>query len=532
MAVQKMLEKKWELRGTVLSMDIAASSSETQVQTNTRLSGRNSGLIAEFLSQSGIAATIIGMLTLSPFQSLIFQSLTVEEGAKGVQTLQIAPGIALFLELGIKAERILKLLRQAKISTPLVEAQIGEIASSPEARASAFESMGMNYDDFKKSQEYQDSENIVNYVSEYYQRYGGLDRPNGHLTIDHWVGYLSVAQNQQTIRGALNNASEFSPKFRDIRQHYNPLPDLEPETIAGGSPKSHSKIFIQLASATKALKERSNDMYDEILSTFVYQLTDRDMCCLVQIFGTIANPDSMYTIASLLRILATNLGGEIVRLQNIFCRFLSNLAQDALFELIAGINKFYYRLVEKITKAFTTDLTNITACNGMFTLGWAILHSVRVLFEEVNALMRELSSIIGDFGSARSGSWQVSADRRHLLGMARILEVLAARFDLANTCERDAPNRRTVTQNSNSPEFDQAIFTIIGSVPPTLQISEEDKATYFADIQPRTSSALKFAYGIGSEQNNESSFGNCYTPDQKEKIENLIKNLTAALQND
>ncbi len=529
-SIDKILEKKWEIRGDVINIKLPASISQQGVETAQKLSGTTNAtsLIKEFINQNGIVTTIIGMLTISPFQTLIFQALSVEEAAKGVQTAQIPAGIALFLEIGIKAERIISILKNANLATPLVEKQVIDLSESDSKRAEALKTVGLDYNELKKSQEFQDSENIVNYVSEYYRRYGGLDRRGGHLTIDHWIGYLHVAQNQQTIRGALNTSHLFSPKFQSIKQHYTPQQEQEND-IFREEGRKHSQIFIQLASATRSLKETSNDLYDDIINTFNYQLTDRDLCCLVQIFGAIGKPDLMYTIASLLRILATNLSAELVRIQNIVSKFLANLMQDALFEIAAQINQFYYKIAHKVTKAFTVDFDNLPACSGMFTLGWALMHSVRVLFDELNALIKEISSIIGDFGTGVSGSWKIAADRRHLLGIARILEVLAARLDLANTCERNSTVSINNQISDSNSDIDQAIFSILGSIAPNLNISEEDKLKHFPSIRPQTSDNLKFNFGITSEQNSENQ-PRCTDPDQEQKIEQLIKNLTSSIE--
>jgi len=168
----------------------------------------------------------------------------------------------------------------------------------------------------------------------------------------------------------------------------------------------------------------------------------------------------------------------------------------------------------------------------MFSLGWAVIHAVEVIFRQVSGLIKELSSIIGDFGLDKPGSWEVSADRRELLGIARILEVLAARLDLANTCELDRVNRSVSDQISDSnTNIDQAIFTILGSIPPNLIITEEEKAKYFPNQVNRKSERLKFTYGIVPVQNNnEGTSTGCYTPNQRILIDNLIKNLTEALK--
>lgn len=535
-AIEIILDKKWSLRATVINMRVPASSSQTSKETAEKLSNSKDvgGMLGEFISQNGLITTIIGMLTISPFQTVIFQALGVEQGAKGIQLAQIPAGIAFFLELGIKAERLLSILKDSNLATPLVEQQVQTLSSSETARADAMSEIGINYDDFKRSQEFQDAEKITKYVSEYYTRYGGLDRPGGHLSIDHWIAYQHTAQNQQTIRGALNASSDFSPKFQSFKEQFGDTPeDQEQQNIFTQDDKKTSKIFLQLASATRALKESSDSIYDDMISAFNYQLTDRDLCCLVQIFGKIGNPDLMYTIASMLRILATNLGGEIVRIENLVSRFLANLAQDALFEIMGKVNKFYYKVAHKITKAFTTDFENLKSCNGMFTLGWALTHSVRVIFNQVDDLLKEISSIIGDFGTNRSGSWTISADRRHLLGVARLLEVLSGRLELANNCELNttpAGNINITQVSDDSRDVDQALFSILEQVPPNLVISDEDRQKHFADLPAYTSDNLKFAFGTSPEQINETQEdNNCYSPETQQSIDTLLGNIQTAL---
>jgi len=525
-AIDITLGKKWDLRGEVINMQVPASVEQTSRETTEKLSNAKdtADMVKEFISANGIITTIIGMLTISPFQTVIFQALGVEQGAKGLQIGQIPAGIALFLELGIKAERILAILKGANISTPLVEQQIEELSASPEARAAALDSIGLDYDEFKKGNEFQDSQIIIKYVSEYYARYGGLDRPQGYLTIDHWIAYMHVAQNQQTIRGALNTAPTFSPKFQSYKAQFT---DVKPQndnifnTEADGKGGT-SKIFVQLASSTRAIKESSDGLYEDLIATFNYQLTDRDLCCLVQIFEKLGDPNIMRTIAGLLRILSTSLGGEIVRIENLISKFLGNLAQDALFEIMANVNEFYYKITHKITKAFTADFENLSSCGGMFSLGWALLHSVRVLFDQVDALLKEISSTIGDFGASNSGSWKLGADRRQLLGVARLLEIQSDRPELANNCAIDKP---TIIDKN----YDQAIFSILEEVPPNLVISEEDRKKYFPNPPTFTSENLKFPFGIAPEQNSETLGTDCSEEQQQQRIDELVRNIQTAL---
>lgn len=505
-AINTIMVKKWAIRGKVLNVSVPASVEGQSKDISTTTSG-SGGLIEEFLAQNGIAATIIGMLTMSPFQSLIFQTLTVEEGAKGVQTAQIPIGIALFLELGIKAERIIEMLKTSKVSTPLVELQVQDLAKSPEKRQAALAEAGIDYDSYLANMSFKDSKAIIEYVNDYYKRYGGLDRPNGHLTIDHWIAYFQVAQSQQTLKGCLNTAPVYSPKFREYKRNSDVGSTTSPIDI---DQSENTDIFVGIASATRAAKESANTLYDDVVDAFVYQLTDRDLCCLVQIMGEIGNPKLLETIANLLRILATDLGGEIVRISNLVSAFIGNFLQDALFEIVANFNEFYQKIVRKITKAFTIKFDNLEACGGMLSIGWSIMHSIRVLFNEAEAFMKELSTIIGNYGQAKSGSWHIAADRRFLITTAHMLEVLAARLDLANQCAKTDVKVQTIESVTNIDNVDdQAIFSIINSMPPTLKISQDNINKHFKNTTPRTSPNLKFDYGINSLQNNERDTTKC-----------------------
>jgi hypothetical protein len=536
--VDIMLAKKWELRGTVIGTKIPASVYERSSQTTQKLSNSKGvdDWLKEFIDQNGIVTTILGVLTMSPFQAPIFQALGVENASKGVQVAQIPVGIAIFLELGIKAERIYKMLRAAKISTPAVENAIAALENSPENRAQAFDSIGINYEEFKKSQEFQDSEIIINYVREYYGRYGGVDRPNGHLSLDHWIAYLQVAQNQQIVRGALNTSSSFSPKFRSFKDQFDPPledPTDQNQNIYTNNNKKTSKMFNDFASVTRALKDSSDEMYDNIVNVLAYRLTDKDLCCLVQIFGQIGDPNVMLGVASILRILAVGLGAELNDIFNLIAKLIANLLQDALFELMAKFNEFYYKIAYKITKAFTIDVDNLTACVGMLSLGWALLQGLQALFDQIMALLKEIMSLIGEFGLGKNIKWEVAGDRRHLLGVARILEVLAYKLELANSCAINRDQKITnITEDFDNRQanVDEAIFTILESKDPVIQVSPENLQKYFPNIAPKTSERLKFTYGITSQQNNETNTAKCDDPDQQERIQSLIKNITSSLQ--
>jgi len=534
-AVDVVLNKKWELRGTVINTQIPASTYERTSQATARLSNSSDTIdswIKEFINQNGIITTILGVLTMSPFQASIFQALGVEKGAQGVQLSQIPIGITIFLELGIKAERILAMLKGSKLSTPAVENLVNDLSLSETKRAEAFSSIGIDYEQFKKSQEVQDCEILINYVKEYYARYGGLDKPGGFLTIDHWVAYLQVAQNQQIVRGALNTSSSFSPKFQAIRDLNTSSTEFpQGQTLFDDTRNRTSKMFIEFGSSIKALNQNSDALYDNIVNVMSFGLNDAALCCLVQIFGQIIDPGILIAVAALLRLLGTGIAVDLNGVFNFLAKILANLLMDALYELMAKLNEFYYKICAKIIKAFTIDLDNLPACSFMISLGWALINALGLLFDQIYALLREILSLIGEFGLAKNLSWEVAANRRHLLGVARILEVLANKLQLASVCERVEVNVNITTDIDNrQANVDEAIFTILQSRYPIIQISPENMQKFFPNLEQKRSELLKFDYGIMSQQNNETNQAKCHDPEQRQRIEALIKNINTALQ--
>lgn len=544
-AIDKTLERKWEMRGTIIEGQVPASSYESISQTNKKESGgfdKYGTVLKEFVEQNGIIATLLSVYTSSLFMADIFQGMTVENAAKGIQASKWPIGIVIFLEIGIKAERIIRMLKDAKVNIPNIEDLTNQLEQSPDARAEAFAGIGIDYDDFKKSQEYKDSDTIVRYVSDYCTRFGGLDRPNGQLTLDHWVAYAQVAQNQQILRGGLNTSSLFSPKFISYRDLVDPplsqsLPQQQ-GLFAGAGTRLDKKALIlnELASMVQSSSSMSDRMYDDILSVFSSVdaiLSDQILCCVVQIFGTLGDPDLLRALSYVLKMLAIGFGSELSRAFNSVLRLLSTLLVDAIFELIAKLNQFYQKILAKLSDIFTVKIDNYPACTIVLSIGWAILASIDALFKQIMTLLKELANYISAWGTFANFKWELTADRRLLLGIARVLEMLAGKLEMANACALPQRNVTTQIGEFDNPDttIDEAIFSIIGYREPSIEIKTEDINKHFPNITLRESSNLKFKYGIRSLQNNETANRpSCEDPNQREKLEELIKNITTAVQ--
>jgi len=538
-SIDRLLDKQNKLKTNYTTISIPASIQGQTRKYNKDMTGSGDELgniLEEFLAENGIAGTILCMFASTVFQGGMFGSLVVEEGAKAGWAANVIAGIALLLEIGLKAYTIIEMLKKAKVHTPLIEDQTNTLANDPAARAAALEKIGITQADLKSTTEASDSQEIVNYVSEYYQRYGGFVGPNSHLTIDHWLAYSSVAKNQQVIRSSLNTADTFSDDFLNIRNQETPQPIDQSE-----NPKKTSNMFVQLAGATKALRERSNNAYDDIMDALQYQLTDQDLCCLVQVFGANYDTGMLKTIASILRVLAVDLSGELIKLDNIMRRFLANIFQAAVFELTAQLNEFYCKVLKKLTKLFTMDIEGAEACGGLLTIGLALIQSVRALFKMVEDMISEISAIIGEYGLPNLGGWSIKgqgewiniAERRHLIGIARALEVIATRLDLAKSCERPSASAAGGVSFTLE-EVDTtgaAVLSIIEKTDPTLKLDPKDEQKYFSNRKPRSSERLKFSFGIKNEQNisesNKST--NCGDTTSAQQIENLIQSFRSAL---
>lgn len=511
-AVDYVLDKNWENRLRFLTLQAPGKETVTNNNIETNKSYSEAGnLLKEFFEQNGIAGTILSMLTLAPFQSVIFQALTVEEGAKLVQAGQILGGIAIFIELGIKAEKIYNLLKKSKINYALTEAQIVELEKDEVARSIALQNVGIDHTELKQSLELTDHETLINYVSEFYRRNAGLLSTNSHLTIDHWIAYLDVSRNQQSLRGALNTADSYSQKFKNIRST-EITTDID--FVDRPADDKLTTIHVDMASVLRELNSQSIEMYDDIVNAFTYQVTDRAMCCLVSILGATrqSNIDLLRTMAVVLRILATDLAGNIIELDNIARRFIAKKLHSAMFELMLQFNQFYDKIQRKLSSMFTIEIPGLENCQGMLTLGYAINKAFEVIYKQLSWLIRDIMSSISSYGEIEKGSWQIVGDRRHLLSVAKILEILADRIELANICANSGDQQKDLGLSKQDIKDEAArnvIHQLIEKSPPSIQITDEEYSKYFNNIESTTSKNLNIKYGIPEIQQQMSEDAPC-----------------------
>lgn len=505
-AIDRIFDDNSKIQAKYLKVDLPV----TKIESNRELVSEKSrdsdaeNFIKAFLEENGIAGSILSMLTLAPFQSIIFQTLQVEKGAQSVNALQIPAGLALFIELGIKAERIYRLLKKSNPNIALTESQVADLENNEVSRAEALGAVNIDHDELKQALAPNDSKIIIDYVSEYYQRYNGLQSPNSHLTIDHWIGYMQVAQNQNMLNSALRTAPKFTDTFDSIMPKTTQFGEgggVISENFRGSKVRAH----VDLMSVLRELNGASNTIYDDIANAFTHQLTDRQLCCLISLFGGIKDTELLRTIAIILRILATDISGEIIRLDNILRRYIQRELQNVLFDIIAQLNEFYDKIQAKISDLFTIDL-DAEACGGLLTIGYALLTSVRVIYKQIQSFISDISQLLMDFGQVQDGSWKVAAERRHLLGMAKILEVVANKFDVLSICdEDDAPYDPDLQYKDRA--ANEVITQLLEIAPPNVQLSDDEFQKYFGDTPVVRSEALAFTYGVNYREEEEINQG-------------------------
>lgn len=531
--VDYIIDNRKNISGEILSGTIPATVSKQIEQYSSSNSG---GLkvfnpLIEWVKDNGVACSLLAAITISPWVTEFYALSAEEASSKTVHISKVVLAICILLEIGAKYDSIIAIFKNASLSVPGLESEVDRLSRSRKTRRDLLAEFDIDLDEFTQFNKSNDCQLIVNYVNKYYARYGGLQFKDGYLTIDHWLGYLQVAQANQLLKTTINNAAHFSPKFRTILDKAGSIPPDANTKFSGGTSRPLG-ITISIINSTARY---TNDMYDDIVNALSYYLDDKALCCLVQIFGKAAGQDTLYSMAVLLRLLAMDFGITMSVVFDKFTRTLVDKMQDVLMDLLTKLNEFYDKVALKITDAFTINIDNYTACSGMITLGWALLHAVRVLFEKIKSLIKRVSAILGEFsnGFGSRADWATVADRRFLFGCSRILELLSNKIILANNCASSESTKNQFSDNLAVELDNPNILSILEKAEPIIPISEEDRKKYFNNTIPSVSSRLKTIYGINPQQNNEDATA---TPssceEQRDKsvdTDIMVKNLISSI---
>jgi hypothetical protein len=530
--VDFIIDTRKDISGQILSGDIPAT---VKKQIETYTSSNSGGLkvfnpLIEWVKDNGVACSLLAAITISPWVTEFYALSAEEASSKTVHISKVVLAISILLEIGAKYDSIIAIFKNAALSVPNLDTEVNRLAKSRKSRRDVLSEFNIDLDEFTRFNKRNDSQLIIDYVNRYYARYGGLQLKDGYLTIDHWLGYLQVVQANQLLKTTLNNAPHFSSKYRNILDSSGTIQDADTK-FSGGTSRPLG-ITISIINSTARY---TNDLYDDIVNALSYYLDDKALCCLVQIFGKAKGQDTLYSMAVLLRLLAMDFGITMSVVFDKFTRTLVDKMQDVLMDLLTKLNVFYDKVAIKITDAFTINIDNYTACSGMISLGWALLHAVRTLFEKIKSLIKRISAILGEFsnGFGSRADWATVADRRFLFGCSRILELLSNKIILANNCADSSLGRSSASEGVDYIELDNpAILSILDKAEPVIPISAEDRKKYFENTPPTISSRLKHIYGINPQQNNEDATSTSSCEDQRDKsvdIDLMVKNLTNSI---
>ncbi len=530
--VDYIIDTRKDTSVQILSGSIPAT---VKKQIETYSSNNSGGLrvfnpLIEWIKDNGVACSLLAAITISPWVTEFYALSAEEASSKTVHISKVVLAISILLEIGAKYDSIIAIFKNASLSVPNLESEVTRLSKSRKSRRDILSQFDIDLDEFTQFNKKNDCQLIVDYVNKYYARYGGLQLKDGYLTIDHWLGYLQVAQANQLLKTTLNNAPHFSSKYRTIFDSSGTIEDADTK-FSGGTSRPLG-ITISIINSTA---KYTNDLYDDIVNALSYYLDDKALCCLVQIFGKAAGQDTLYSMAVLLRLLAMDFGITMSVVFDKFTRTLVDKMQDVLMDLLTKLNVFYDKVAVKITEAFTINIDNYTACSGMLSLGWALLHAVRTLFEKIKSLIKRVSAILGEFsnGFGSRADWATVADRRFLFGCSRILELLSNKILLANNCANSQLGKSSASSGVDYIDLDNpAILSILDKAEPVIPISEENRKKYFDKTTPSVSSRLKHIYGINPQQNNEDATSTSSCEDNRDKsadIELMVKNLTNSI---
>jgi hypothetical protein len=497
--VDLLAEKQWRVRRTYEAVDMPADTESAHQHYQKEYSDSEDleNILSQFLAGDAIAGAILTGLAVTLAHNQGHQALVLEEGSKAVFTIQLQLGIAILIELGVKAARIIRLMNDLGYGGEEVE-KIAEELTDPPARKAVLDQAGFEPSKFAKVQEADDATTVLEYCKSYISNH----KPSDPTVYDHWIAYGSVVARNNLLRSALDTATSYSQDFsemfdRDKGRHDD---DDDDYIVHHALTEPHVRISDQIAAHFNELEKESDTVFDQILNTFMYQVTDADLCCMVEIFG-VMDTGGLRLISQILKILAVDLQADIARLQDSFLKLIVNAAATAVYSVIARLTKVSDDLainmleaIEDIEEELGLELEH---CPAFFDVGIALSFGIDAIRSSIELMLLDVLNYIEQLGSPQLNIWHVPADRRYLLTMAKILDVLAAKISAAAVCERYNEKERyeEIIGEAKDQAAHEIIHTLLDKSPPSVQISDEDIKKYFPNLAPSKSPTFKFVYG-------------------------------------
>ena len=461
-------------------------------------------LLKSFFDGAGGVGALLMCFCVAPFQNTATQSLSSKEsGAKAAYALQTIVGSVLLLELGYSAIEIIKSMNAtADVDSDLL-VEIELLENDPERRRNVLNEATFDYDKFIQSTRVQDCQTLIEYASSYIEEHAAVDP----TVYDHWVAYINIMGRQNVVRGALDNATTYSKTFSEAFGRDLPSDGPANNSVASSlKNNNYTRISNITASFYSDVIAGTNGMYDSILNSFIYQISDEDVCCMISLFGAI-DTSILKIMSRVLRIMAIDLQAALCRLMQSGLRLLMNIATTAVNKVLATMDKAIDKLMLKILTALEEiqEELGLKHCPILVDIGLVFGLMIKKLRNHIAKMLQDIVSYMEMQVNLRmpSHGWEIPADRRYLLCIATILDTMASKLDTSATCDgrlddHGEPRRRDVLAESKDEAAQHIIHTLIVNSPPSIQISDDDIKKYFPDLKPSVSPLFGFEFGPAS----------------------------------
>lgn len=527
--IDQLLQRTARLSALLQSTDGIPTTVETAHKViSNRGGGKDLDLLTDFAAGNGIVGTLLAFYTIMPVFNSLFQTLTpVESAAKANAAATGVSGIALLLAIGVQAEEIINVFSKQPAMNSLL-ADIERLKGDDVAQDEALRTINVDGAQIRANLGEQDAETLIQYTRDYCARHGGVFPDFDHLTMDHWHAYASAAHANALIEQALQTAPAYSPKFQAM------MDSQEPKKLTLSAARQVMPMSTTFASSIDELDHRMENTFNDMANVFLYQIDDQVLCCLISIVGEL-DTDILYRMSHVLRILAMDLNGILIGFQDRLRARIGDLLTGLLFRYMDMINQFMGEAVQGLTKM--ARIPGTEQCPGLLMLLNAILQVPFKLKAKLNEFVAELMSRIADFSQSHTGAWALSADRRALLSMAKMLEALALRLGDINVCANEDDKVHSPSEVFQR-AADQVTHTFLEHSPPSLQISDADLQKYFSGIPATKSPNLPVSYRMGATQvsgadsssSSTAQTSDCSSPVMKEHIDLLRQAVVDALR--
>ncbi|RMG43030.1 MAG: hypothetical protein D6732_00525 [Methanobacteriota archaeon] len=483
--VDFIVDQLWQIKRRYEQLDLPPEIREESF-SSFLLPDKGASLLTGFITGSGAAGALLASTILLVFYSPAISALSFEDATKAIFLSDIPFGIAVLLELGVKVKDIIDTLKAKNIDDKNIENLANELASSSERRKKALESGGINTDDLREAMALKDARTIVDYCIHYIS--GHSD--NSHITYDHWIAYANIAKRQLHVRAYTEMAPMFSRTFRSIISSRD-YEDEAPDSPFVNSSDRIQLISDELESAVRYVGTTADEEYQHIVNVFMNNISDRDLCCLVELFG--APSGSLQRMVSLISASLKLLAADVK------VNFTEKLAIDLFagginligYSIIKQIVKIYDRLIAKLERLFNKFQPYYIECTTVWHLKRAI---EEIAFTLKNMLIGLISELAMDLDRMRIADWTLVGDRRWALEMAAILDALASGLASAESCAdndnpgQDVADPLSLAASSITREF-------IANPSPSLDFTTQELKLYFPNLKPSTSTKLGLKLG-------------------------------------